>query len=155
MARLAIEHAPATSLPSRFLLSAPLWGMLAGALLLIDGDALLRTRWSLATVALVHVFTLGVLGNLMIGSVLQFLPAAAGVRIRGNPRLGLWLHGLFNLGVLALVAGLHAGWRVGLTAAAVLLPAALLLVAAVYWRGCRGWSAARARPRCWRGWVSG
>ena len=131
MARLAIEHAPATSLPSRFLLSAPLWGMLAGALLLIDGDALLRTRWSLPAVALVHVFTLGVLGNLMVGSVLQFLPAAAGVRIRGNPRLGLWLHGLFNLGVLALVAGLHASWRVGLTAAAVLLPAAFLLLGAM------------------------
>ena len=131
MVRLAIEHAPATSLPSRFLLSAPLWGMLAGVLLLIDGDALLRTRWSLPTVALVHVFTLGVLGNLMVGSVLQFLPAAAGVRIRGNPRLGLWLHGLFNLGVLALVAGLHASWRAGLTAAAVLLPTAFLLLGAM------------------------
>ena len=131
MARLAIDDSPATSLPSRFLLSAPLWGMLAGVLLLIDGDALLRVRWSLPTVALVHVFTLGVLGNLMIGSVLQFLPAAAGVRIGGNPRLGLWLHGLFNLGVLALVAGLHASWRVGLTAAAVLLPLSFLLLGAM------------------------
>ncbi len=131
MTRLQLEQAPAVSLPRRFLLSAPLWGMLAGALLLVDGDAVLRTRWNPATLALVHVFTLGVLGNLMFGSVLQFLPAAAAVRVRGGARVGPWLHGLFNLGALALVAGLHARWRAGLTAAAVLLPAAFLLLGAM------------------------
>ena len=124
MARLALERAPAASLPQRFLLSAPVWGMLAGVLLIVDADALLRTRWSPATLALVHVFTLGVLGNLMFGSVLQFLPVAAGVRVCGEARGGAWLHGAFNLGTLALVTGLHAQWPAALALAALVLPAA-------------------------------
>ena len=103
MARLTIERAPAPALPRRFLLCMPWWGMFAGLLLILDGDALLRSRWNPGTLALVHVFTLGVLGNAMFGSVLQFLPAAAGVRVRGL-RWGSWLHGLFNLGSVLLVA---------------------------------------------------
>jgi hypothetical protein len=131
MARLALDQAPAASLPRRFLLSAPLWGMLAGVLLLVDGDAVLRSRWHPATLALVHVFTLGVLGNVMFGSVLQFLPAAAGVRVRGGALLGKPLHALFNAGVLLLVAGLHQSWHVALMGAGVLLPLAFALLAAM------------------------
>ncbi|MFC5581813.1 hypothetical protein [Rhodanobacter terrae] len=129
MARLALDQAPQASLPRRFLLSAPLWGMLGGMLLLIDGDALLRTRWHPGTLALAHVFTLGVLGNVMLGSVLQFLPAAAGVRVRGMARLGSSLHGVFNLGVLLLVLGLHESWGYALRGAAMLLPLAFVLLA--------------------------
>lgn len=131
MTRLALDHAPVASLPRRFLLSAPLWGMFAGVLLIVDGDALLRTRWHPATLALVHVFTLGVLGNVMFGSVLQFLPAAAGVRVRGSVMFGPPLHVLFNLGVLLLVAGLHQSWRAALLAAGTLLPLAFVLLAAM------------------------
>lgn len=131
MARLALDQAPPASLPRRFLLSAPLWGVLAGVLLLVDGDVALRTRWQPATLALVHVFTLGVLGNVMFGSVLQFLPAAAGVRVRGGARLGRPLHAVFNLGVLLLVAGLHEGWRGALRGGAVLLPLAFVALAAM------------------------
>jgi len=105
--------------------------MLAGALLIVDGDTALRMRWSRATLALVHVFTLGVLGNAMLGSVLQFLPAAAGVRVRGSATSGPWLHALFNLGVLLLVMGLRQGWRTALIVAAVLLPLAFALLAAM------------------------
>lgn len=131
MARLALEQAPPASLPRRFLLSAPLWGVLAGVLLLVDGDSALRTRWQPATLALVHVFTLGVFGNVMFGSVLQFLPAAAGVRVRGGAWLGRPLHAVFNLGVLLLVTGLHEGWRDALRGGAVLLPLAFVALAAM------------------------
>jgi hypothetical protein len=131
MTQLRLEQAPVPSLPRRFLSSAPWWGMLAGALLIVDGDTALRMRWNPATLALVHVFTLGVLGNAMLGSVLQFLPAAAGVRVRGSATFGPWLHVLLNLGVLLLVMGLHQGWRAALIAAAVLLPSAFALLAAM------------------------
>lgn len=131
MARLALDQAPPASLPRRFLLSAPLWGVLAGVLLVVDGDVALRTRWQPATLALVHVFTLGVFGNVMFGSVLQFLPAAAGVRVRGSAWLGRPLHAVFNLGVLLLVAGLREGWRGALRGGAVLLPLAFAALAAM------------------------
>ncbi len=128
MAKLALDQAPVVSLPRRFLLSMPPWGMLAGVLLLVDGDALLRSRWHPGTLALVHAYTLGVLGNAMFGSLLQFLPAAAGVRLRGV-RLGAYLHGLFNAGALALVFGLRQGSHVALLAAALALPTAFAMLA--------------------------
>lgn len=106
MVRLALDQAPASADPGRFLHSVPAWGALAGLMLMVEGPALLLSRWSPATVALVHVFTLGVLGNAMFGSLLQFLPAAAGVRVRGGSREAAWLHGALNLGAIALVAGL-------------------------------------------------
>ena len=128
MTKLRLDQAPVASLPRRFLLTVPLWGMLAGALLMVDGDSALRTRWDPATLALVHMFTLGVLGNAMFGSILQFLPAAAGVTLRGV-RWGSWLHGLFNLGVLLLIAGMHQRRPFALISAAALLPLAFIMLA--------------------------
>ncbi|MGY3039454.1 hypothetical protein ACVWWQ_001041 [Rhodanobacter sp. TND4EL1] len=129
MTKLRLDQAPAASLPLRFLLTVPLWGVLAGVLLIVDGDVALRTRWSPVTLALVHVFTLGVLGNAMFGSILQFLPAAGGVTLRGGERSGRWLHGLFNVGVLLLVSGMHQRWPFGLMTAAMVLPLAFVMLA--------------------------
>ncbi|MGP1664427.1 MAG: hypothetical protein ACTS5I_00635 [Rhodanobacter sp.] len=126
MTKLALEQAPPASLPRRFLLSMPCWGIVAGVLLIVDGSGALQTRWAPATLALVHVFTLGVLGNAMFGSVLQFLPVAVGAQLRGTARFGGWLHGVFNLGTLLLVVGFHQHWPLSLLAAGVLLPLAFI-----------------------------
>lgn len=126
--RLAIDAAPAPGVPRRFLLAAPWWGMAVGMLLLVDGTGLLQSRWHPATLAATHAFTLGVLGNLLFGSLLQFLPAAAGVRLRGAGGGGpLCL--LLNTGVLALTTGLYLAQTVLLTCAAGLLAAAFALFA--------------------------
>lgn len=105
MARLSIERGPDVAQPGIFLHSVSAWGALGGLMLVAGGPALLASRWTPGTVALVHVFTLGVLGNALFGSLLQFLPAAAGVRLQ----VGAWwangLHAAFNLGAAALVAG--------------------------------------------------
>ncbi len=138
MTKLRLEQAPVASLPRRFLLTVPLWGVLAGVLLAIDGDAALVSRWNPATLALVHVFALGVLGNAMFGSVLQFLPAAGGVQLRGGARLGHALHVVFNLGVTLLVTGLHQSWPIALLGAAALLPLAFATLAAMVVPGLVG-----------------
>ncbi|MCU7376017.1 hypothetical protein PEC18_35835 [Paucibacter sp. O1-1] len=108
MARIAIETAPPASVPLRFLASAPAWGMVAGALLVFAPDAALASRWHPATLAITHAVTLGVLGNAMFGSLLQFLPAAAGVRLCGGRWMaaGAW-HVLLNSGAVLLVWGLQ------------------------------------------------
>ena len=124
MAKIALELAPATALPRRFLLTVAWWGFAAGLLLLVDGDAALGSRWAPATLALVHVFTLGLLGNAMFGSLLQFLPAALGARLWGGQRVGTALHALLNAGAVLLVLGLRA------MRPALLLPAACLLALA-------------------------
>ncbi len=128
MTRLALDQAPEVSLPRRFLLSMPAWGVLAGIILMGEGDALFRSRWYPGTLALVHACTLGLLGNAMFGSLLQFLPAAAGVRVRGV-RFGRLLHALLNAGALLLVYGLDRDDRHAVMLASMVLPMAFLLLA--------------------------
>lgn len=131
MAKLEIAQAPPTALPRRFLESAPVWGVLAGLLLAADGAVALQSRWAPGTLALVHALTLGVLGNAMFGGLLQFLPAAAGVRVRGGVRAGWILHGALNIGTALLVAGFHAMRPVLLLGAAAVLAGAFALLAAL------------------------
>ena len=131
MTRLAIERGPTVALPRRFLHSVAWWGVVAAALLWLEGEALLRTRWHPAALALTHAFTLGVLGNAMFGSVLQFLPAAAGVRLHGVARFGGALHALLNLGVALLCAGLYQSSPALLLLAAIVLPTSFVMLVAM------------------------
>lgn len=102
--RLATEQAPSAPVPQRFTTLALAWGMLAGAWLLWHGEVLLASRWAPHTVALVHLWTLGVIGNVMLGSLWQFLPVAAGVAVPGAA--AAWpAMTVFNLGTAMLVAG--------------------------------------------------
>ncbi len=121
MSGLAFAQAPPPSHPLRFLATALLWGTLAGAWLVVGGDALLVSLHAPATLALAHVFALGVLGNAMLGSLVQFLPVAAGSPLplaRGVPLL----HVAFNLGVAALLPAIAWGsTRCGHVAAPLLV----------------------------------
>ncbi|MGN2251924.1 hypothetical protein ACFWZ4_00915 [Frateuria sp. GZRe12] len=130
MPKLRLDQAPPATLPLRFLLAMPCWGVVGAALLLVDGDAALLSRWHPATLALVHVWTLGVLGNAMLGSLLQFLPAAVGAHLRGWRGVPA-LHAAFNLGALLLVAGLYTQARWPLWIAGVVLPASFLWLGAM------------------------
>lgn len=98
-----MQQAPAAWSPRLFLMTASVWGGVAGALLIGDGAAALASRWSGQTLALVHALTLGFLGNAMLGSLLQFLPVAAGVRVRGGRTGALGLFALLNGGTLLLI----------------------------------------------------
>ncbi|KAF1687160.1 hypothetical protein B1992_04000 [Pseudoxanthomonas broegbernensis] len=127
MSGLALTRAPPLGRPLRFLAASPLWGIAAGSLLALDGDALALGRWAPPAVALVHMFTLGVLGNAMLGSLLQFLPVAAATPVPGA-RASFLAHAALNLGLAVFVAGLYRSHAL-LVPASSLLAAALLAVA--------------------------
>jgi hypothetical protein len=93
---------PRPAVPRAFLLLSLCWGALAGLGWLLAGPVVLHSRWGAETLALTHVFTLGLLGNAMLGALLQFMPAAAGACLpRWTP--GVLLPGL-NLGLIVLLA---------------------------------------------------
>lgn len=131
MTKLAMQQAPTLATPRRFLLSASLWGVGGGALLAIEGGAALASRWGGGTLALVHALALGVLGNAMFGSLLQFLPVAAGARVRGGRGAALLLHALLNLGALLLVLALRRPVQLAPHWGGLLLLAAFVLLAAL------------------------
>lgn len=106
MTALAVEHAPSAELPMRYLAMVPVWGLFAAFLILHDGPTLFASRWALNTVALTHMITLGILGNAMLGSLLQFLPVAAGVRLAPANVVSLQLPIIFNLALVGLLTGL-------------------------------------------------
>ncbi len=142
MTGLAFAQAPPPALPMRFLTTALAWGVVAGLWLAWHGDAVVLSRWTPATLVLVHMLALGLLGNAMLGSLVQFLPVAAGSPLP-CARCVPWLHGAFNGGLVALLATL--AWQLralawpagGLLGGSLVMFAALALVAVARGNGER------------------
>lgn len=105
-ADLSFEQAPPVSVPFRFLLTAPLFGVAAGLLLVWAGESALATRWDATTLALTHLVTAGFMLQAMCGALLQFIPVAVGGDIRRSPLVAGLAHPLLVAGALSLVTGL-------------------------------------------------
>ena len=142
MSGLAFASAPRPSLPMRFLVAALAWGAVAGLWLAWQGEIALLSRWTPATLVLVHVFALGLLGNAMLGSLVQFLPVAAGSPLPGT-RVVPWLHAAFNAGLALLLATLAASSHAlalpagGLLGGSLAIFALLALAAVIRGKGAR------------------
>ncbi|AMN47789.1 hypothetical protein ACG33_11915 [Steroidobacter denitrificans] len=118
--RLAYEAMPPLSVPMRFFLTAPLFGMMAGLLLLID-DAVLVSRWTPGALAAVHLFTVGFMLQVMLGALLQILPVVAGASFSAPLRIAAFTHGTTSAGAVGLCWGLGRGQPGILVAGATLL----------------------------------
>ncbi len=109
---LALEQAPPITVPLRFFLSAPVFGVVASAMLVVSGPGILSGRWMPETMALTHLMTLGFITMSMAGALLQMMPVVAGSPI-WRPRLTSFVvHSLLCTGVAALAGGFwfdHAG----------------------------------------------
>lgn len=138
MSGLAFTRAPAAALPMRFLLVAQAWGVGAGLWLAWQGEVALTSRWTPATLVLVHLLALGLLGNAMLGSLVQFLPVAAASPMPAQ-RCVAWLHACFNAGLAALLPALAMPLHGLAPLAAVLLGSSLVgfagLALFALWRG--------------------
>jgi hypothetical protein len=118
---LSLEQTPPLSVPFRFFLTAPLFGLLASLLLLYDGSALLSNRWHPSTLALTHLVTLGFITMVMFGAVLQLLPVLAASPIPHPILVSTLLHISLSLGTLSLVSGFVMGGAWLMVCAIILL----------------------------------
>ncbi len=107
MQALSFEQAPPPSVPLRFFLTAPLFLLLAGVLLLVDGEAVMASRWTPAALALTHLMTAGFMLQVMLGALFQLMPVAAGANLWRPSLLALPVHLLSAVGALLLVAAFH------------------------------------------------
>lgn len=101
---LSFELSPPLSVPIRFLLTAPLFAALAGALLAWLGPAAWTSRWSLPTVALTHLLTLGCLTMTMIGALMQIMAVVGGVHMSHEKTAARGIYLLLTAGVLLLAS---------------------------------------------------
>ena len=118
-ADLSLQQAPPFSVPARFLVSAPLFGLIAALVLLWHGPDMIGHRWTPEVLAVTHFLTLGFLAMSMLGALLQLLPVLMGMVIPrpvlfssivhtplfvGSLSLGLaWLLQINQLFIIAMV----------------------------------------------------
>lgn len=104
-ALLSFAQSPPLDAPFRFFLTAPLFAILAGMLMLWGGPDLFASRWTPAALALTHLISVGFMLQVMLGAMIQILPVFAGANLL-RPRLVVpVVHATIALGALLLVAG--------------------------------------------------
>ncbi len=102
---LAYEDTPPLSAPLRFFLTAPLFGICAG-LMLMFGDEVLSSRWTPGALAIVHLFAVGFMLQVMVGALHQILPVVAGAHFPAPLAVASSSHVLLVLGAAGLAGGL-------------------------------------------------
>lgn len=134
---LAFDQAPPLAVPGRFFLTAPLFGLAASVLLLVFGPAVLESRWLPATLAAVHLVTVGVLTMTMCGAWLQLLPVLADAPIAHPRAASLAVHAPLALGAALLPLGLWTASPLALGASGAVLALALFVFLGVSARALR------------------
>ena len=83
---LSLDQAPPISVPFRFFLSAPIFGVLMSFVIFFTPFNEISNQYSHFTIGLVHLFTLGILSMIIFGAMQQMMPVLAGTVIK-KPRL--------------------------------------------------------------------
>ncbi|MCP4994875.1 MAG: hypothetical protein GY934_13990 [Gammaproteobacteria bacterium] len=137
-ASLSLDQAPPISVPFRFFLTAPVFGVLAALLIIFSGPEMLLSRWMPRVLGLTHLLTLGFLTMVMFGAMMQMLPVLAGSPLPQVKRVGPVVHLLLLAGTLLLVAGFVFNVKIWLAGSLVLLGVSVLLflsaAAVALWR---------------------
>jgi hypothetical protein len=100
-ALLSFDQAPPLAAPLRFFLTAPLFAILAGLLLLWSGPDLFASRWTPAALALTHLITVGFMLQVMLGAMIQILPVVAGANMSRPLLVASLVHVAITLGAVA------------------------------------------------------
>lgn len=104
--RLSLAQAPPISVPLRYFLTAPLFGILAACLLIGYGPGAMASRWTPLLLGATHLMTLGFITMSMLGALSQMVPVMAGSPLPRPRLVSAVVHTLLTLGALALSGGL-------------------------------------------------
>lgn len=98
---LSLNQAPSIYVPLRFFLSAPIFGVLFGALFLFFPFEEITNRYSSIAIGAVHLFTLGILTMIIFGAMQQMMPVLAGAIIKKSKLFAWTVHICLILGTLS------------------------------------------------------
>ncbi|HNQ03408.1 MAG TPA: hypothetical protein PKH69_02230 [Thiobacillaceae bacterium] len=123
---LSYDQAPPLGTPLRLFLAAPVFLILAAMLAMVSVDDWLAGRWTPQALALTHLLTLGYLGMVMTGAVLQILPVVVGSPVPAARLIGWLALGGLGSGALLLSLGFLGSNPVLLGLAALALTVGLV-----------------------------
>ena len=103
---LSTDQAPPLSVPIRFFITAPLFGILAGLMIFFSDASVLTNRYSLESIVITHLITIGFLGFIMLGSLTQMLPVLAGAKIPKVQTVTMTSYLFLVVGCLSMFFGL-------------------------------------------------
>jgi len=127
---LSLDQAPPISVVLRFFLGGALFGLLAGALVLIF-DTKIFDAANIEAVILTHTLTLGVMLSFMFAALFQMLPVIAGVKLTAPTAKANMVQFPFILGILLLLGAFYTGKSILFAAASGLLGLSILGIALV------------------------
>lgn len=122
---LSFEQAPPISVPYRFFLTAPLFGVTAGLILAWSGPAAMESRWTPGVAAATHLIAAGFMLQVMCGALLQFVAVVAGANIWRPRRVATIVHPLITLGAVILALAFLFAWQLLFLLAGLLFAVAL------------------------------
>lgn len=102
---LSTDQAPPISVPFRFFITAPIFGMLIAVIFFIYPQEAIFNRYSNIAVGVVHLFTLGILAMIIFGALQQMLPVLAGIVIKKANFFANVVHINLTFGTLGLSGG--------------------------------------------------
>jgi len=130
---LSLDQAPPISAPVRFFLTAPIFAMLAALLIFFTDASLLSSRYSLESISLTHLFTIGFIAMVMLGALQQMLPVLAGVSIPKASLVARSSHMLLSAGLVLMVVGLLQSLKIVIFIATLSLGLGfLILLSAIF-----------------------
>ncbi len=139
---LSLAQAPPLSVPLRFFLTAPLFGILTALVFIGYGPDTLLNRWTPATLAATHLIALGYISLVIVGAISQMLPVLTGSPMPRPLLVSTLIHILLTLGTLVLASGLLLDYNPAIQLSVFFLGAGFLLFIAV-----NTFSLARAKAR--------
>ncbi|MDP6980369.1 MAG: hypothetical protein QF570_17515 [Myxococcota bacterium] len=135
ISRLSFDDMPPLAIPLRFHLTAPVFGLAAAALLLVEGPSAWLSRWTAGSLGATHLLTLGFMSMVMIGSLFQVIPVITGRSIPGTRQIAPVVHVALCAGVVALTWALIRPDAALFKAAIALLALAFVpFITALSWR---------------------
>ena len=135
---LSYDQSPPIAAPFRFFLTAPVFGILAGLVLLWGGPDILISRWTPGVLAVIHLITVGFMLQVMLGALIQILPVVAGANLAQPILLAAAVHLALNLGALLLAVAFLTFDAVWFKAAATVLGLGTALFVGAAWFALRG-----------------
>lgn len=97
---LSLDQAPPISVPFRFFLSAPIFGILISFVFFFSPFDEISNQYSHYAIGAIHLFSLGILSMIIFGAMQQMMPVLAGAIVKKPKLFANIVHPFLVLGTL-------------------------------------------------------